>query len=207
MNQEGYSMVKDIVAVDIDDVLYNTSILIMERIPTYLRSIGIEPKIRKVSYNIAEMFGITKEQVKSVWGKAVPLNDKEYLNYDAIAALKQLQEKYGVKYHIVSARYMDDSLKKTKEKTAALLEDTGLNIEEIHIGVRNKAKFCEEKGYVTLLDDYVRNIEQFKGRVIKPILVSTPNVFHNKDVVGDYFYTLTNWSELDSVYRKVKNIA
>lgn len=186
------------IGVDIDDVLYKTSIMIVEQSPKIMQKLGItqEPDFSK--YSFKEMFHVDHDIDEEVTPFLL-YNSSAYLNPVAIRAIKTHKHLHPEDEIVI--------VTKRSQKDATIIRDYIVNLFYYELdGIYSvpdevsKAGFCERNGIDILFDDYEKNIQEFpKGSQCIPILVSTEHVLHNKEFAENYPRVLWDWNDFEEV--------
>lgn len=186
------------IGVDIDDVIYKTSTMIVEQSPRIMRELGITETPDFSKYEFDEMFHVNY----NIDDKVMPLllfNSSAYLNQVAIRALKTHKRTHPEdKIVIVTKRDKHDTdiICDYLSKLFYFEIDEAYSVPD---GV-SKAEFCEQKNIDVLFDDYERNIRTFsKDSSCVPILVSTEHILHNKKFAESYSRVLQDWNDFEEI--------
>lgn len=184
-----------IIGLDIDDVLYNTSLMVRKIAPNLLRDMGLNDTLDETKYRISEKCHLTEEQFASISNK-FEWAAHAYVNINAAHMLKKLkQTNPDVDYCIVTWRTKENAL-----PVIQLLRDYFyLDIKQHYFlpDGTNKATFCDENGISILLDDYETVIRTFTPDVkAKGVLVSTKYVEHNRAFARECELVLRDWEDL-----------
>lgn len=199
-----------LIGIDIDDVLYQTSIMIRQHAPKALRALGLPDTMDESLYHLRDRCNVNNDQYKELESRLKWIS-LEYISAPAVRALKLLKRTNPeVEYCIVTWRPEEDTIPILQlirqyfyldiKRWYCLPEET------------SKADFCEEHGIRLMLDDNTDVIRGFETKSTNHgILVSTEHVLHNKEYAGKYDLVLNHWNELHSLYeivcRKEKNEA
>ena len=192
-----------LIGVDIDDVCYRTSEMILELGSAFLEEHNYMHTINKEEYNVAKIFDVGDGLVGRMFEHVFDFYDKNRLCKEALEALTRVKAANpNLEFAFVTARKDHDG--EEHSRIRSLFEDTVLADVDIYLGVKNKARFCESLGMLAMIDDYAENIMQFKRSWVTPILVATPNIHHNKRFLAQYRGNkLTSWEELDHILQSL----
>ena len=191
-----------LIGIDIDDVLYRTSLMVKDEAPAILRSMGLPDKPDESVYHFRDRFKLTDEQYNE-FEKKLPWLSLEYVSPAAVRAFKLLKRTNPeVEYCVVTWRPEQDALPILQ----LLREYFYLDIDKCYClpETESKAEFCEKHGVGIMFDDCEHVIRSFNADMnSRPVLVSTCHVAHNKTFAKTYDTVLTEWDELHSIYEKL----
>lgn len=186
------------IGIDIDDVLYKTSDMIRAECPKLLETLGYHNRPLNMShFDWQSMTGATLDDCKWIENH-LPWTSRKYINKDAIVQIKQLVRTHpDTKLYIVTRRDMAT----TKPITNLLRRLYHIRFEKIICvsAEERKVDYCVENGIDYLLDDEENNVKQMlSNSKCKAILVSTPDIEHNKHFAKTYNedLLLTSWNDL-----------
>lgn len=184
---------------DIDDVLYKTSVMIEHEAPNIMHSMNLIPEFDISAYEWEDMFKLPLSVIKQILNQ-MSFDTLEYVDHLAVRAIKQYKQIHpDIQLAIVTKRN-----RASAEIIARYIEDYFyLHFDEIYTdagGEISKLEVCERNHIDILFDDHQRNIIPFT-KVNKPlaVLVSTPEVKHNKGFAEVYPHVLTDWNNLQSI--------
>lgn len=195
------------IGIDIDDVIFRTSDMIIDKAPSLLRKLGHDGKLNRECYALKDVFGLNESDTKTV-EKQLEWCNPNYINWDAINAMYDLKQTYSdVDFHIVTWRPNADAYPVITE-IQNRYPDLFSEIHCLDPGT-NKATFCDENGISVMFDDYEENILDFQrsDAHCKAILISPDNVPHNKRFAETYMPKLTNWNDLCEIYKNIVTTA
>lgn len=186
------------IGIDIDDVLYKTSDMIREECPKLLETLGYHnQKLNMSHFDWQSMTGATPDDCRWI-ANHLSWTSRKYINKDAITQIKRLVKTYpDTKLYIVTRRNMAT----TKPIANLLRRLYRMRFEKIICvsAKERKVDYCAEHSLDYLLDDEERNVKQMLDNPkCKAILVSTPDIEHNKRFAKTYNedLILTSWDNL-----------
>lgn len=191
-----------LIGIDIDDVLYNTSLMIRQELPPLLRKMNLPDAIDENQYNLVNKVRAPKDEIDKLNHKLNWIS-LAYICAPAVRALKTLKQTNSeVEYCIVTWRSEPNTL-----PILQFLRDYFyLDINRWHClpcGT-SKADFCENNDIAIMLDDYNEVIQDFRNhRSAYGVLVSTNHVLHNKQFAAEHDWVLYDWSQLHSLYGQI----
>lgn len=191
-----------LIGIDIDDVLYRTSLMIRKMAPAALRSMDLPDTLYEDRYHLQDRADISPNQYKELESKLHWITS-EFLNSTAIRELKKLkQTNPEIEYCIVTWRPEKD----TDPILQLLHTYYYFDIERKYClpeGV-SKAEFCEKNDIDILLDDCADVMREFNDTMnCCGILVSTEEILHNKAFAVTYNCVLEDWEYFHQMYEDI----
>ena len=188
-----------ITGVDIDDVLYKTSIMLKEMGTAYLIKNKISFVYNPNGYIFEDLFSISPNIIKDITNNLESACDWasiKYIDAQAVIALQNIQKKYNAKLYIITAR----NEKLTYDLLRILYNQYNFQVQNVFTSVSNKAAIANNNNCDIMLDDYTKNIMEFEDSIhCKPILVSTDYIKHNKDFAKTFNNVLDDWNNLEKI--------
>lgn len=174
--------------IDIDDVLVDTSKLMLD----YIKSINNNEDILNHMEEI--MRGEIPDSIvsKFINGNIVNILDNVQLKQNAKKVLEKLEKNNEIVF--ITSRG-DKKIKGTEEITLNYLKKNNIAYKKIIFNAYNKAKICKENNIDILIDDSVKLCEEAQKEGIKTILF-TSIVNKNKQT---NIKRVNNWLELEKI--------
>ena len=174
--------------IDIDDVLVDTSKLMLD----YIKNINNNEDILNHMEEI--MRGEIPDSIvsKFINGNIVNILDNVQLKPNAKKVLEKLEKNNEIVF--ITSRG-DKKIKGTEEVTLNYLKKNNIAYKKIIFNAYNKAKICKENNIDILIDDSVKLCEEAQKEGIKTILF-TSIVNKNKQT---NIKRVNNWLELEKI--------
>ena len=187
-----------VMGVDLDDVLYQTSKMIIEMGTDYLKKNQIKHKLNTTGYLVEDVFGVNSLIARDI-EKICEWQSPKYISKEAVYSIKRMQNKYNAKLIVITAR----DQKGAGDLLYTLFREESFQVDVVRTSITNKAETAIIEGCDVMLDDYTNNIKSFSDFIhCRPILVSPEHVLHNKPFASTYKHVLYNWNNLEEVLIK-----
>lgn len=185
------------IGIDIDDVITQTSPVMLEYIEKYGKDIDFNNPITSKANILRGKFetDAAKEFIKEYGAE---ISAKEELNDGADKAISDLKHN-GHEIHLITAR-SEEIIPDIEAVTIKYLSNMGIQYDQLHMGVFDKKQLCQELGIIIMVDDSTNTCESLADTTTIPILFTTE--INARYDVGK-IRRVKNWVELLNVIYKL----
>lgn len=185
------------IGFDIDDVITETSGLLLEYVKKYGKGIDLNNPLTSKANILRGRFE-TKEIKEFIRTYGLEISANEELKDGAKKVIIQLKKR-GIPVQLITSR-SEDTMPGINQLTIDYLKEKGIPYDQLHMGILDKKQFCMEHGIDVLVDDSFATCESLEGTQTKPILFTTEV---NAEFDAGTIQRVANWGELSELIVKL----